>query len=234
MCCIGNDFQHNNFININFNSEIRGIGNAKGIAKFEITISNIIEAGIYFAVRKSVKSDWYNDRDQFLFPNDSWKNDTEFQNDCFTFMIFNNNIQSKYGKNHWIPFTEEEVNARDNFESHFMSDFIKGKLGNDGYDELFPELTKKHKALKFSGEAKSVFKAGKKLWKYYHSQASANVNASLYDIREFFQGRDDSGKMNSKSGDDTYNALIKELRQALAVLAEKIKPKVYEYGFLME
>jgi hypothetical protein len=54
----------------------------------------------------------------------------------------------------------------------------------------------------------------------------------LYDIREFFQGRDDNGKMNNKSGDDTYNALIKELRQALSVLADKIKPKVYEYRFL--
>jgi hypothetical protein len=56
----------------------------------------------------------------------------------------------------------------------------------------------------------------------------------LYDIREFFQGRDDSGKMNNKSADDTCNVLIKELRQALTILADKIKPKVYEYGFLVE
>jgi len=115
-----------------------------------------------------------------------------------------------------------------------MYDFIKGKLGNDGYDELFPELIPKYKVLKFSSEAKNVFKAGKKLWQYYHSQPSANTNASLYDIREFFQGRDDSGKMNSKSGDDTYTILIGELRSALKTLAQKIEPKVYEYGFLLE
>ena len=100
--------------------------------------------------------------------------------------------------------------------------------------ELFGELTKKHKALKFSDEAKTVFKAGKKLWQYYHSQPTANVNASLYDIREFFQGRDDSGKMNNTSGDDKYNELIGELRSALKSLALKIQPKVYEYGFLVE
>ncbi|MDR1837956.1 MAG: hypothetical protein LBQ93_00015, partial [Treponema sp.] len=69
---------------------------------------------------------------------------------------------------------------------------------------------------------------------YYHSQPSANVNASLNDIKEFFQGRNDSGKMNNKSGDDTYNALIGDLRTALKTLALKIQPKVYEYGFLME
>jgi hypothetical protein len=116
-----------------------------------------------------------------------------------------------------------------------MLSFIKGKIIQNGYSDLFEQ----HEDTfcikrKFSDEAKAVFKAGKKLWKYYHSQPTANVNASLYDIREFFQGRDDSGKMNNKSGDDTYNGLIKELRQSLSILADKIKPKIYEYGFLME
>jgi hypothetical protein len=40
--------------------------------------------------------------------------------------------------------------------------------------------------------------------------------------------------MKQKSDDETYNALIKDLRQKLSVLAKKIKPKVYEYGFLLE
>jgi hypothetical protein len=35
----------------------------------------------------------------------------------------------------------------------------------------------------------------------------------------------------TKSADETYNVLIKTLRQNLYALAEKIKPKVYEYGF---
>jgi hypothetical protein len=199
-----------------------------------VTNKNLLEVSIYYAVRHCITPTWLNDRDQFLYPNDGWKDDTEFQNDCFAFTIFNTNIQSKYGVNHWIPFSETEVNAKDNFESHFMLSFIKGKVIENGYSELFEELTTKHKALKFSDEAKAVFKAGKKLWQYYHSQRTANVNASLYDIREFFQGRDDSGKMNNTSGDDTYNALIGDLRAALKTLALKIQPKVYEYGFLVE
>ncbi|MDR0328169.1 MAG: hypothetical protein LBI05_07740, partial [Planctomycetaceae bacterium] len=63
-------------------------------------------------------------------------------------------------------------------------------------------------------------------------QPKCNVNASLYDIREHFQGRNEAGKMNNKSEDDTYNGLIANLRSALKTLAEKIEPKVYEYGFL--
>ena len=72
------------------------------------------------------------------------------------------------------------------------------------------------------------------MWKYYHAQKDVNVNASLYDIREYFQGRNDKGRMNSKSEDTVYMNLIGELRSKLTILADKIKPKVYEYEFLKD
>jgi len=188
-------------------------------------------ACIYFAVRKVIPATWLNDRDQFLYPNDGWKADREFRNDCLTYTLFHgsNNIQSQHGINHWIPFTEEEVNARSKFKSNFMTDFIAGKI--EYASNLFTN-GKKRKKLLFSAEAKAVFTAGRKLWTYYHSQPKCNDNAGLYDIREFFQGRNASGKMNNKSNDETYNELIGNLRLALKTLAKKIEPKVYEYGFL--
>ncbi|MHB9295060.1 hypothetical protein PilKf_00793 [Pillotina sp. SPG140] len=60
------------------------------------------------------------------------------------------------------------------------------------------------------------------------------MNASFYDIREFFQGRNEKGSMKTTSDDETYNTLIADLRGSLNALSEKIKPKVYEYGFLKE
>jgi len=54
----------------------------------------------------------------------------------------------------------------------------------------------------------------------------------IADIREYFQGRNEKGKMNTKSEDKKYNELIKNLRDCLTILAQKIEPKVYEYGFL--
>ena len=199
-----------------------------------VTKNNLIKMAIYCAIRQVVEATWLNINDIFQYPNIKWETDIEFQSDCLVHVLFDNNIQSSHGVNHWIPFTEEEVNARSNFESHFMKSFISGKIIQNGYSDLFFDNDKKNKPLKFSAEAKAVFKAGKKLWQYYHAQPSANVNASLYDIREFFQGRDPSGKMNNKSGDDTYNKLITDLRSALKILALKIQPKVYEYGFLVE
>jgi hypothetical protein len=95
---------------------------------------------------------------------------------------------------------------------------------------------------KLETEASAVLSAGLELWKYYHAKIknnkTASVNASFYDIREFFQGRKDSGggnyRMNAKSTDETYNALIGKVRDAQKALAAKIAPKVYEYGFLRE
>ena len=221
------DFQQQNTVNIS--STAQSFSNH--LTKFAITKNNLIIASIYFAVRKVIPADWLNDRDQFLYPNDGWKADREFRNDCLAYTLFHgsNNIQSKYGINHWIPFTENEVSARSKFESNFMINLIAGKIERSS--NLFTN-GRKTKRIVFSPEAKAVFKAGRKIWTYYHSQPKCNVNASLYDIREYFQGRDANGKMNNKSNDETYNTLIADLRSALKILAAKIKPKVYEYGFL--
>lgn len=225
----GNDFQNSNMVAIVHQNMMYN----KEAGQFLINPNNLIRACIYFAVRKCIKATWLNDRDQFLAPNIEWESDIEFQNECFVYSIFNNNIQSQYGVNHWIPFSEEDVDAKDSFESNFMSDFISGKIKLTNQVDLFTtKKILKSKPLTFSKEANVVLKNGKALWKYYHKQYDINVNASLYDIRLYFQGTDEKGKMNLKSEDDHYMKLITDLRVSLKVIADKIAPKVYKYGFL--
>jgi len=240
----GNDFQNQDRIYISSKNNF----NHTSI----ITSKNLITACIYIVVRHCIPKTWLNDRDQFLYPNDGWKTDYEFQNDCLAFALFHdqNRISAANGINHWIPFIEWDVEAKNNFKSHFMTDFIAGPKhfivaeapslfynaspggGGGASSNTGKTLHNKKTALKFSKTAKNVFKAGLELWKYYHAQPKCNVNASLYDIREHFQGRNAQGKMNNKSDDDKYNELIGDLRSALKELAQKIEPKVYEYGFL--
>lgn len=225
----GNDFQHNNIVYI-LNSKER-VPNPRGIW---INNNNLIPISVYLSVRKVIPATWLNDRDQFLNPNFNWSKDVVFQSDCLTFTLFENSnkIQSQYGTNHWIPFTEQEVNAQAKFESNFMTNFIKGKLPQTEENSLFGDAKANNQPLAFSEEAKAVFDAGRELWKYYHAQPNVNVNASYYDIREYFQGRNDKGKMNAKSSDEKYTELITELKSKMAILADKIKPKIYEYEFL--
>ena len=199
-----------------------------------ITPKNLIQSSIYLAVRHCIEATWLNDRDQFLHPKDQWQIDTLFQNDCLVFTLFDsqNRVSSKYGINHWIPFTEQEVNARTKFDSNLMTQFIAGKLKQEKAATLFDTQEQRTTPLIFSAQAQAVFSAGLALWQYYHQQPSCNVNVSLYDIREHFQGRNASGKMNNKSADATYMGLIKGLREQLKMLQKNIEPKIFEYGFL--
>jgi hypothetical protein len=234
---VGNDFQNQRLVR--FGEPYMKV--PADNHNWQITQDNLIESGIYFAVRKVIPADWLNDRDQFLYPNDGWENDLEFQNDCLAYTLFNNKIQSKYGTNHWIPFTEYQVGAQDKFDSNFMSDFIAGvETPKLGVSTSNLGVSTSDLGVSTSIAAKAVFIAGRKLWRYYHSSfdkgirplATYNVNAGLYDIKEYFQGRNDKGKMNGKSDDEEYNKLIGDLRETLRMLAKKIEPKVYEYGFL--
>lgn len=226
-----------------------------------IASNNLILTALYFAVRHCIPHTWENHNDQFLYPNEEWQKDSTFQNDCLIFMLFyeKNRITSKEGVNHFIPFSESQVGAKEAFESHFMHDFIKGKIKQDSKAQEKAEVKGKQggfknedlyiikpliptKPLEFSAEAQEVFKAGLELWKYYHSQEfkdSANPynpNASLYDIKAYFQGFSDKGKMNppQKAQDSYYKDLLGNLNYTLKLLAKTIEPKVYEYGFLRE
>ena len=88
--------------------------------------------------------------------------------------------------------------------------------------------------LQFTETAQSVLSAGRELWKNYHTKDAANPNASLYDLKDFFKGRNENGEMNASSDDPVYSKLLDDLKMTLRDLGEKIKPKVYEYGFLRE
>ncbi len=276
----GTDFQHSKFTCIVPNDYVTSN------TKFAVSKNNLLECSIYFTVKLLEKATWINDGNQFRYPKDGWEEDNEFQGNCLAFTLFHgqNRIQSSEGVNHWIPFTEAEVNAKDNFASHFMTDYIKafkqgtikfpslggvprsgGVVQNNGVvqeqlfeEEISAETNEKTtpsgfachpskggelkgrpnelEPFEFSEEAKAVFDTGRELWTYYHSQDFApntyNPNASLYDIRAYFQGFNEKGNMNKNSNDPIYTALIGKLRARLKDLAKAIEPKVYEYEFL--
>jgi hypothetical protein len=210
----------------------------------EISVSNFHFICIYFAVRWAFPATWINDRDQLLYPTSNktlattqdsplfaqekevflYEQDKDFQNDCLVFTLFHhqNRIAPKGEPNHWIPFTAAEVHAKDNFRSSFMSDYLKTRGP-------------------FTPAAQEVLDAGRELWTYYHDTIKnapagkiAYVDASLYEIREYFKERNEKGRLNTKSTDEHFNELDGKLRATLKALAVQIQPKVYEYGFLKD
>ncbi|WQZ41411.1 hypothetical protein E5Q03_06700 [Helicobacter pylori] len=234
-----NSFQHQNLVHISVIDKSQ----QSHVKYFPIIATTILLVSVFFSIRHCIKAAWQNDRDQFYAPyDDAFQDDSEFKNNCLIFMLFHtqNRITSTQGTNHFIPFSETEVNnTKERYSSHALLDFLKGGIKEKG-DSLFLNAKKENKPLKFSQSASKVFDAGKKIYHYYHTQASTNrsynTNASLYDIKEFFQGRNAQGKLNlpAKAKDEYYKQLYANLQDALKDLAKEIQPKVYEYGFLRE
>ncbi|GAA9570996.1 hypothetical protein UBN66_13080 [Helicobacter pylori] len=233
-----NSFQHQNLVHISVIDKSQ----QSHVKYFPIIATTILLVSVFFSIRHCIKATWQNDRDQFYAPyDDAFQDDSEFKNNCLIFMLFHtqNRITTTQGTNHFIPFSETEVNAKERYSSHALLDFLKGKIKEEG-DSLFLNAKKENKPLEFSQSTSRVFDAGREIYRYYHTQDSTNphynANASLYDIKEFFQGRNAQGNLNlpAKAKDEYYKQLYANLQDALKDLAKEIQPKVYEYGFLRE
>jgi hypothetical protein len=215
-----NDFQHAGQETLISSSIFTG-GNGGG---WYITAENLWQIAIVFSVRRLIKATWLNDRDQFLQPTKPLND--EFRTDCLIWMLFNGsnltagaNDLEWNGKrwsllNHFIPYTEAEVNAPERFESDFMVQYLKGKA--------------------VSSESKQVLKEAKVLWQSYFAHTDVHsvrdelkLNRSdvgWYQIRNALKARNSSGDfpvVNFKLFENSYR-----------ILTDKLQPKVYEYGFL--
>jgi hypothetical protein len=188
---------------------------------FFVTPENLWRSAIVFSVRRLIKPTWLNDRDQYLAPTIELPED--FKSDCLIWMLFNgsnlsagaNGLQWNDEKwslvNHFIPFTETEVGANGRFESDFMSQYIS--------------------KLKLSQEAKNVLGEGLKIWKIFHD---TQFDRRIRD--EFKLNRPDVGwyqiRRAIEANSDNQTVDFTPFKTAYDVLSAKLRPKVYEYGFL--
>ncbi len=214
MIVFGNDFQHASQTALLSS----GYGNA---GAFFVTASNLWQAAIVFAVRRLIKPTWLNDRDQFLQPSAPLTDD--FKSDCLVWMMFNGsnltagadglrwNDRDWSLVNHFIPFTEAEVGAKGRFESDFMVRHMRGMV--------------------FSPEAQAVLDEGRELWTRFHATQFPNKIRDEYKL-----GRPDAGwnqvRRALKAYGDTQLTDFDPFEAAYAALSAKLRPMVYELGFL--
>lgn len=218
MLCDSNDLQHAGQRTAILSSSYSSPG------AFYINPENLPQVAVIYTVRRIVKPTWLNDRDQFLQPTEPLTE--EFKNDCLIWMLFNgSNLTASADNlewngrnwsivNHFIPFTEEEVNAPDRFESDFMIQYLSDKI--------------------LSEEAVQVLEAGKVLWQAYFAETDMRTvrdelklnrsDVGWYQIRKALQARNASG--------DFAPVSFKPFESAYKTLTEKLQPQVYELGFL--
>ena len=218
MHCAGNDLQQTEQLTSLYSSSF---SNGHG---FYVNKENLWQSAIIFSVRRLITQTWLNDRDQFLQPIVPLTD--EFINDCLIWMLFNRCNKSASandldwnGKkwsivNHFIPYTEEEVGAPDRFESDFMVQYLRDK--------------------KLSSEAKAVLDEGRKLWKAYFAHTDVRAvrdelklnrpDVGWYQVRKALEARNKSGDFPVVS--------FETFKTAYEVLSDRLRPMVYELGFL--
>lgn len=190
-----------------------------------VTSENLWQSAIVFTVRRLVKPTWINDRDQFLQPIGELTED--FKTDCLIWMLFNKegNLTASADDlewndrkwnivNHFIPFTEDEVGADKRFESDFMVEYLQNKT--------------------LSPEAIAVMDAGRNLWQAYFSAIDVRTvrdelklnrsDVGWYQVRNALKKRNEGGDFPPVS--------FVAFEEAYKILTEKLRPKVWELGFL--
>lgn len=212
-----NDLQHS-AIETLITSSIYTGGNGGGVY---LTENNLWQAAIVFSVRRLIKPTWLNDRDQFLQPSQTLSED--FKSDCLVWMLFNGsnltagadglrwNDRDWSLTNHFIPFTEAEVGAKARFESDFMVRYMAGMM--------------------FSPQARAVLDEGRKLFQRFHATSFPNKIRLEYKL-----GRADAGwyqvRRALEAFSDTEFTDFDPFKAAYADLSAKLRPQVFELGFL--
>lgn len=220
MLCDSNDMQHSEQKTSLFSSVYR-VGHDGG---FYVNKDNLTQSAVVFTVRCIEKPTWLNDRDQFLSPNSDLSK--EFEYDCLIYMLFNRKNKSSgadglewNGKtwslvNHFIPFTETEIDAKGRFESDFMSQYLLDK--------------------KLSKEAKAVLDEGRELFRAFHAHKDIHSIREEYKLNRpdvgWYQIRNALKKRNENP--DNPKTDFKPFETTYKTLGDKLRPLVYEYGFL--
>lgn len=191
---------------------------------FYVTPENLWKVGLIFTVRQIIQHSWINHNDQFLQPTEELTE--EFKTDCLIFMLFHgknltasaDNLEWNDKKwsivNHFIPFTEQEVDSPDRFESDFMAQYLSDK--------------------ELSFEAQAVMNEGRELWKAYFQHTDSHsvreefklnrADVGWYQVRNAIKARNSSG--------DFIPVSFSKFEEAYKELSNKLRPMVYELGFL--
>lgn len=216
MICGGSDIQHAGISTALLSS---GYCSAGG---FLVTGQNLWQVAVAFSARLLIKKTWLNDRDQFLAP--TVELTEEFRNDCLVWMLFHNqnltagadglewNGQTWSLVNHFIPYSEDEVNSTGRFESDFMRRYMASRT--------------------FSDEATAILDAGRIVWSNFFKITDAR------SVREqFYLNRPDVGWYQIRNALKARDALetsgMPALIKVQKELEEKLRPQIYEFGLLL-
>ena len=191
-----------------------------------------------FAARKIVYQDWINDKDEYLAPNEYHPQYEQFTYDSIVYSLFNNSSQQSSLRQ--VDYKDKKWDIKNEF--FWMSKNEMQTLANDNsYDELYKDARTSderfvHKKLfqegiydKLSPDAKEVLDIATELVKKsIQMRMLLSENHPEYHLDSW-----DAGYAQLKLvWKEYFKGEFTEFRNKYKELEDRIRPLVYELGFL--
>lgn len=216
MICGGSDMQHAQISTALLSS---GYCSAGG---FLVTETNLWQTAVAFSARLVIKKTWLNDRDQFLAPTQPLPD--EFLTDCLVWMLFHNQNHTASGDgiewngrtwslvNHFVPYSEAQVGSPELFESDYIRRILAERV--------------------LSAEARALLDAGRVVWSAFFNEKDArSVRERLHLNRPDVGWYQIRNALKERGTLDTSG--MPAVSSAHQLLADKIRPQIYDYGMFL-
>jgi len=196
-----------------------------------INADNFDRCTALFAARKLIEKNWVNSKDEYLVPNTNHDKWNEFVNDSLIYSLFHSSSNQSSLRN--VEYKEKLWNIKNEFFWRSASEMAE--LANAcGNDEMYNDartssdryVYKKLQDITLSPEAQAVLdKANEILDKTVSRRMVFNAEHPEYQVCNW-----DIGFYQIKAM--ATNDELKEFKVVFDKLSEKMRPMVYELGFL--
>ncbi len=212
-----------------------GVG--ENVGKVHINRENILNALVTFSARKSINGDWINDKDEYLAPNVIHPNFNQFKFDSLIYSLFNNSSEQSSVRQ--VMYRNQLWDVKNQF--FWMSKEDITNLANDGnYPELYNDARTDSNRYVYE-----LLFGEERIYDQLSDEAKNVLDSAINLVRLSFGMRrnfaDDTNHLNSWDAGYAQLKLLwkeyfpeqfKELRDKYKLLEDKLRPMVYELGFL--
>ena len=208
-----------------------GFSNGHGVT---VCKENFEKICALFSVRKLIEKNWVNSKDEYLAPNESHQKFQEFTNDSIVFSLFNGASnqsslrQIKYNDKVWDIKNEFFWMSKSEIESLALK-YDNDYCFNDAHSSRERFVYEKLQTITLSVQAQAVLdKASDIVRKTFKYRTQFNKEHPEYQINNW-----DCGFYQIKALCKKYMPEeLKEFKEVYKKLADKMRPMVYELGFL--
>ena len=203
------------------------------------TVNNFFRNVIFFTARRVITSNWVNQKDEYLVPNEEHEQFEQFKYDSLVFSLFN--TASNQSSLRQVEYKDKLWDIKNEF--FWMSkDRMKGLADENGYDNLYNDArtaSDRHvyKLLfgeeriydKLSDDAKAVLDKATEL-----VEKSIELRQVMANDHNHLDSWDSGYAQLKLVWKEYFTEEFKEFRDLYKTMEDRMRPLVYELGFLMK